>query len=103
MIALGGMERVKAMRFATLALVTLAAVGVSIETADARRVLNCGPGMNSDGHGHCVPISARYYGGYGYGYGHYRPRRAWVVNCGPGMNSDGHGNCVPISWRYRRY
>ena len=23
--------------------------------------LNCGPGMNSDGHGRCVPIRHRYY------------------------------------------
>ena len=26
----------------------------------SRRVLDCGPGMNSDGHGNCVPISWRY-------------------------------------------
>ena len=26
----------------------------------SRTVLDCGPGMNSDGHGNCVPISWRY-------------------------------------------
>lgn len=105
------------MRFASLALITIAALTASIDTADARRIINCGPGMNSNGYA-CVPIARR----YGYGGGYYRPHYAprvyrhgyygygggyggnHIVGCGPGMNSDGY-RCVPagIRWRDWRY
>jgi hypothetical protein len=111
------------MRNWALALIAVAAITASVETADARincgpgmnsdrgrcvparPAINCGPGMNSDG-GRCVPIGQRYdrryyRDRYDDRYDDYRPRPR--VDCGPGMNSDGGYRCVPARPRYRYY
>src|SRR4051794_21902190 len=92
----GGRQRTKEMRYGVFAIIGIAALAISTDTASARD--GCGRGMAWNGYG-CVPAYAPPYGGGyyrpgygggGYGHGPMGPR-----DCGPGMNSDGY-RCVPI-------